>query len=282
MTNSIIQTYTPPLGTTPSALHAFSKSALNRSAQIWMGLAIIGQWIFVAYIVSLYWGAIITNDLNAWNTMIPEGYVPNRTAGNLAVGIHVSLAVIIFIAGTIQFIPYIRTRYPRVHRWSGRSYVTTAIITSLAGLYMIVSRETTGGGLQRIGITVDALLIFVFSIIVWRTAIAREFDKHKRWVVRLFIVVSAVWFFRISIMAWVMILKAPVGFDIETFQGPFLDALSFLQYLIPLTFIELYFWAQRKNTALINIGVTSLIAFAILLTAVGIFTATMGMWLPKM
>ncbi len=282
MTNSLPQTYDIDEVDLPSTLASWSKIGLTKSAQSWMVVAILGQWIFVSYIISFYGGAAVTRNLDVWNTVLPGSYVPGRTIGNIAFAMHVGLAGVIFIAGTLQFIPYIRHHYPTFHRWTGRSYAITAFTTSLAGLFMIASRETSGDGLQRVGISLDAVLILIFSVLAWRFAINHEFEKHKRWVVRLFIVVSAVWFFRISIMAWFVILKAPVGFDPKTFTGPFLDFLSFAQYLIPLAFVELYFWAQRKSNTLINIGATAAIVFAILLTATGISAATMGMWLPKM
>ncbi len=282
MTNSAPQAYNVGPMPLSSTLSTYAKTALTKSAQTWMVVAIFGQWIFLAYILSLYGGSAISGNFDGWNNVIPEGFVPGRTAGNIAVGIHVGLAVLIFMAGTLQFIPYIRTHFPTFHRWTGRSYVMTAIFTSLAGLFMIATRETSGGGLQRLGISLDAALIFIFSILAWRFAIIRKLEQHKRWVIRLFIVVSAVWFFRIGIMAWVIIHKAPVGFDPESFTGPFLNFLSFAQYIIPLAFVELYFWAHRQNNTVITIAVTAAIVCATLLTALGIFAATMGMWLPKM
>ena len=59
-------------------------------------------------------------------------------------------------------------------------------------------------------------------------------------------VVNGGWFFRAGLMAWVLIHQAPVDFDPKTFEGSFIIALAFTQWLMPLALLELYLWAQNK------------------------------------
>ena len=47
-----------------------------------------------------------------------------------------------------------------------------------------------------------------------------QLKAHREWAIRLFLVVSGVWFFRVFLMLWLTINQGPAGFDIETFQGP--------------------------------------------------------------
>jgi len=109
---------------------------------------------------------------------------------------------------------------------------------------------------------------------------ARNFTVHRKWALRLFMVVSGVWFFRLGFMLWMLIHQRPVGFDPATFQGPFLTFLSFAQYLLPLFFLELYFWAQERAGQTGKVSTAILIAVLAIATAAGIFGATMGLWLP--
>ena len=71
------------------------------------------------------------------------------------------------------------------------------------------------------------------------------------------------------------------GIDFETFTGPFLYALGFAQYLLPLAMLEWYFRIQRG----VGSGEQALFAGTLgaltLYMAVGIFAATTGMWLPR-
>ncbi|MEL6216462.1 MAG: hypothetical protein AAFQ99_12395, partial [Pseudomonadota bacterium] len=129
---------------------------------------------------------------------------------------------------------------------------------------------------------VDGVLILVFAAIAMRLAMARRIVEHRRWAMRLFMVVSAVWFFRVGLMAWTM-LTGGAGIEWESFTGPFLYFLGFAQYLLPLAMLEWYFYCQRNPAAT---GFHYAFAAAMMImtgvTAVGVFAATMGMWLPRM
>jgi hypothetical protein len=92
---------------------------------------------------------------------------------------------------------------------------------------------------------------------------------------------SAVWFFRVGLMGWLVINGGPVGFDPQSFRGPFLDVLAFAQYLLPLALLELYLRAQASRNPLAGIGVAATLCVATVLMGVGIFGAAMGMWLPR-
>lgn len=115
---------------------------------------------------------------------------------------HLLLAVIIIGGGPLQLIPQIRARAPAFHRWVGRSYLLTAVISSIAGLYMIWTRGTIGGPVLQAAISLDGVLIISFAAIAVRFAIARNIVAHRRWALRLFMVASAAWFYRIGFMGW--------------------------------------------------------------------------------
>ena len=83
-------------------------------------------------------------------------------------------------------------------------------------------------------------------------------------------------------MAWLLVHRRPVGFDPETFVGPFLTTLAFAQYLLPIAVLELYLRAQERGSAATRLAVAGLIGGLTLVTALGVFGATVGMWLPRL
>ena len=83
-------------------------------------------------------------------------------------------------------------------------------------------------------------------------------------------------------MLWVAINGGPVGFDVETFEGPFLSFWAFGQYLLPLALLELYFLARDKSGSVVRFLTAGLLFIATLGMALGIVVATMGMWLPTL
>jgi hypothetical protein len=125
----------------------------------------------------------------------------------------------------------------------------------------------------------NALLILWFAAMALTTARARQFAEHRRWALRLYLVVAGVWFFRVGLMAWLLVWRAPVGFDGKTFTGPLLTGLAFGQTLVPLAVLELYL---RSKTPGAQRGLAVVLAMLTVVTAVGIVGATMGMWLPRM
>lgn len=215
------------------------------------------------------------------DTHLPNGYVSGDFLGNLAISLHLIIAIIIISGGTLQLIPWIRNNYPTFHRYLGRTYVLLAITTSMAGLYLVWTRGTVGGLIGNLEISLDGILIIVFGIITARFAMAGNIRLHRRWALRLFMVVSAVWFFRIGMMFW-MALTGGIGINFETFTGPFLTILFFAQMFVPLLFLELYFQASDSSNNTLKYSAGVLIFLAAFATLIGIGVATVGMWLPRL
>ena len=259
-----------------------ARKALDASAKIWFLVAAIGQLIFAIYIAAFYGGTALRGNWEAWNKALIHGFIPGETMGNIAVGTHMLLAFIITVGGILQLVPKIRTQAPVFHRWNGRLYMATAFILSIGGIYMILDRGTLGGLAQHIAIVFNAVLIMAFAIIALRRVMRGDIKSHRKWALRLFLAVGGVWFFRVGFMLWMLVHGAPVGFDPKTFSGPFLYFLAFGQYLIPLAVLELYFRAQGRVSALHRFSVAGLVFSLTILMTVGIFGATMGMWLPRL
>lgn len=100
----------------------------------------------------------------------------------------------------------------------------SSVRLTIAGLYMIWTRGTVGDLVTQLAISGDGMLILICAAFALRFAMACNFTRHRRWALRLFMVASAVWFFRVGLMGWT---------TLSVFMG------------------------------------------------IGIFAATMGMWLPR-
>ncbi|MGX1929226.1 DUF2306 domain-containing protein [Flagellimonas sp. 2504JD4-2] len=266
----------------PTLTHKkWPKSLLNFSVQFWFVTAVLGQWIFAFYVAAFYGGAAMDGDFMRWNRVLPHGYVEGETIGNLAVAIHLLFAVIVMVGGPIQFVPQLRNYAPKFHRWNGRFYLSAAVLISLSGIYMVITKGTISGLIGDISVSLNGVLILTFAYLAIQNAVKRKFDAHRKWALRLFLVMAGVWFFRVGLMFWLFINGGPVGFDPETFRGPFLVFLGFGQYIIPLLIVELYFMAQRKKQMAPKLLASITLLVFTVITALGTFAATMGMWLPR-
>ncbi|WOH38796.1 DUF2306 domain-containing protein [Thalassotalea fonticola] len=264
-----------------SFAHSSNNNWLSHSAKMWFLVTVFGQWVFAFYVAMFYGGASLEGDFAKWNKVMPHGYIAGDTIGNIAVGMHLLLALVVLIGGPLQLIPQIRKLAPRFHRINGRIYILTALVLSVGGLFMVWTRGVAGGDIGKYSISLNAILIIVFASLAVYFAIKRDIKTHRRWAIRLFIVMGGVWFFRIGLMLWLMIHQAPVGFDPKTFEGPFLTFLGFAQYLIPLAVAQLYFKASDSNNNQNKIIMSVALTLLTLAMAGGIFSASMGMWLPR-
>lgn len=270
------------IGTYQAPAWTLSSRALKISAASWFAVAAVGQLFFVIYILGFYGRAAVLGNWENWNKVMPNGLIAGDSIGNLVLGIHLLFAAIITVSGVLQLLPQIRQYAPTFHRWNGRLYLLSAVLMSLGGLMMIWARGSVGGPVMAVTISINAVLILLFAALALRYALARNIAAHRRWALRLFLAVSGVWFFRVGLMFSLIVNQGPLGFDPETFRGPFLEFLGAAQYLLPLALLELYFFAQQSQNALVRVTTTLLLATATVATAVGVFAASMGMWLPRL
>jgi uncharacterized membrane protein len=262
-------------------LNSIAETALKTVVRFWFGVTIIGQLIFAFTVASLYGLTAVRGDWVVWRKSITHGLVPGDTMGNSAVVAHLTSAVIIILAGLIQLIPQVRERAPSLHRWNGRLYVVTAFTISLAGLYMTWIRGSVGDLIQHLGSSLMAILIMLCAAMALRYAMARDFKTHRRWALRLYLVVSASLFIRAAFFLSLLLNHGPFGFDPATFSGPFLTFMIFAQYLVPLAVLEIYLRTQDRGSVPGRFGMaTGLFVLTVGLGA-GIFAVTMGVWLPS-
>jgi hypothetical protein len=259
-----------------------AEAALNASAQFWFVVTALGQWTFTSYVAAFYGPALLLggpDGLESFNNLA-NGHIVGDTAGNAALAGHLLLAVILMGGGPLQLIPQIRALFPTFHRWLGRTYLLTAVVSAVAGLFLIWTRPLFGSLVNNIGTSLDGVLIIVFAAIALRYAIARDMRTHRRWALRLFMVVSAVWFIRVAMNMWGR-LTGGLGVDDETFGGPAVVFWHFAQYLLPLAVLELYFRA-RDGASVVGRYAMAVGLFALtLLMSVGIYGNSVK-WLGRL
>lgn len=261
---------------------SISKKSIDLGVKTWFVVALIGQLIFAYYILMLYFRSGIQGNFELWNSASPHGYVEGDSAGNTGFGLHVMIAALVSILGPTQLIPKLRKALPKLHRISGRIYIILAFLISVAGLFLMIHRGPIGGMLPVVFNVGNALIIMVSAFFTIKFARQRKLMIHRQWAIRLFIGMSGVWFFRVFMMMWLSIHQAPVGFDPETFTGPFLDVLAFMVYVFPQIIVQFYFEAQKSKKPAMKWGFSSTMVLIILAMGFGIFAATMGMWLPRL
>jgi len=139
-----------------------------------------------------------------------------------------------------------------------------------------------GNAMQHAGISLNAVLILFCGAMALRYALVRRFDAHRRWALRLFLVVSGAWFIRVGSMLWMILNGSAGGFDPEMFQGPILNYLSFAQYLLPLAVLQIYLLTRDRAGASGKFAMAGGLLVLTVAMAIGIAGATAQLWLPRM
>lgn len=237
---------------------------LGGAASLWFAATLAGQAVFLFYIVAFYGPPTLGGNYEAWdkNPFLRKGYVEGDEIGNLAFAAHVVVAAIVTLGGLIQFIPRIRARAIGLHRWNGRLFMLGAIVAALSGLYMVWMRGDVGNLSNAVAISLNGALILVFAALAWSNVLRGNIAAHRRWAMRTYMVANGVFFIRMMVSAWLVLLqKSP---------GAFFHVLEFASFLLPLAVLELYLRA-REGGAFGKIALAPVLAGFAALTAVGVF-----------
>lgn len=260
-------------------LRSGADAILRSTGVIWFVPALIGQWLFAYHVAAEYFVTALAGNIGAWNERLFVGLVEGDFIGNVALTVHLIIAFLVTIGGTLQLIPQIRTHAPAFHRWNGRVYIAMAFVTSIAALYMVSTRDTFGPDSLELSVSLNAVLIMAFAAMTLRFSMARRFDVHHRWAMRTFMVMSGVWFLRVMYACIGVVTQGRMlpGFESDM-SGPTNFVISYASFLLPLLVLELYFWAGRANGVGAKIGAGVLVVVAAGATSVGVFGLAVG-WL---
>jgi hypothetical protein len=256
------------------------RTALHRAGVLWFIVTAIGQAAFIGFILAFYGVRTATGNFAGWNDKpLIDGYIAGDNLGNAVFAAHVLLASVVTLGGLMQLVPALRRRWPRLHRWTGRTFLTLAIFIALSGIWLSVVRGTYLSVVSAVAILGDAALILVFAGLAWRHAVKRRFEQHRRWALRTFMVVSGVWFLRVGLMGWILINRGPVGMT-KDMSGPTDVVLTFGSYLIPLAILELHCAAERSANGGLKLLAATVVTLAAAFMAVGVFGTIAFLWGP--
>jgi uncharacterized membrane protein len=90
---------------------------------------------------------------------------------------HMLIAPIALLVGPFQFIPSLRARHPKVHRYLGRIYVASCVIAGAAAL--AVAPRASGGPIAGWGFGILAVLWIATTLGGWWFAVRRKFEQHR-------------------------------------------------------------------------------------------------------
>jgi len=96
---------------------------------------------------------------------------------------HILPAMLFMVLGPLQFVRGLRSKYPRVHRWCGRIFLTTSAVVGVTGLTLAFGK-TIGGVDEKAAIVLfGSFFLIALAKGLWH-ALRREFTEHREWMIR--------------------------------------------------------------------------------------------------
>jgi uncharacterized membrane protein len=258
-------------------MHYLGDVVLRSAVGCWFFVTLVGQWLFMYYIVALYGASTVTGHFEGWarKPTLFKGYIPGDTVGNLAFASHVLFAAVVAFGGTLQLIPHIRERAIGVHRWIGRTFLVAAVVIGGGGLYMVWVRHARFDAVHSFSISLNAVLILVFVAVAWRAARVGDVESHRRWALRTFMVANGAGLFIRVIYAGWSVFTVGAG-TTKQMDGPMNYFFAFASYLLPLAVLELYLRARASTSTLARFATAIVVVALTAYMTVGTFAAAMA------
>ena len=194
---------------------------------------------FGAYIALRASGATIKS-YEQWQNLVAGLPMPTASEwiANLGIGLHFVMGTVLVLAWPILLSARIRSRHRKVHRWTGRIYVTAGFLAGAGGMSYIVTHGTFSRA-AAIAFSVWGAVMMLSSVMAYVHARARRFDRHRAWAIRLFAMVLGSWLFDIEIQAWTN-WAGGIGMNADGASGPF-DLAMLVLFFVPNLLVAEFF-----------------------------------------
>jgi uncharacterized membrane protein len=159
---------------------------------------------------------------------------------------HIGFASIAMVTCALQIWPWLRQRYPAVHRRTGRVYVFAgAIPASIAGFF--VALGAAFGPIGAVSTVLLSLLWFGFTVQGYRMARARRFGDHRRWMIRSFALCMSIISNRIWGIVWFLVFTPQLETTFGGSEPAMVQAIAGITtwtgWVLPLLLAE--WWLER-------------------------------------
>ncbi|MFE6964089.1 DUF2306 domain-containing protein [Agromyces sp. NPDC057679] len=214
-------TASPPTSPPP----ARRRVAATRIAWTWVLLSSLG---IAAFAVVPYLTASLRALAETPSGGLAGNYAEQPWPIQLAFYAHIVAGGFALVVGPLQFWKCLRTRHPRVHRWTGRSYLVAVGIAGVAGL--VIAPVNDAGLVGLFGFGALGVLWLVTGWLGYRAIRRRDVASHRAWMMRNFALTYAA----VALRIWLPLLivaQLPFTTGEFDFDAVFANAYAAVPFL---------------------------------------------------
>jgi len=161
----------------------------------------------------------------------------------LATFLHFFFGPLALAIGGFQFLASVRARWPILHRWVGRIYVISCLLSGTGGFLMALT--STAGPVAQIGFLGLAIAWFWTTIAAYRAIRAQRVPAHKDWMIRSF----ALTYGAVTLRIYLGVTMGPMGLDfMEVYP-----IIAWAAWVPNLLFVEWLFIRRRRRPAAVAV-----------------------------
>lgn len=210
--------------------------------------------IIIILLLSLLFNVYITNKyfIRDWKTWTGFSRFSDSIAGSVYMCLHWVGGFIINILGSFQLLSKtvkMNERISKYHKYSGRIYLFSVLITCIGGLLFVFHIKTAGGWQMDTSFSVYGVLMIICATKTWKYA-GKNVKLHYEWATRLYSLGIGSMIYRIIVIPVYALDKDsfPSFEDYEIWASKYLITASWFFYvpnLIVAEFLILY-WRRTQ------------------------------------
>ncbi|MBW1295386.1 DUF2306 domain-containing protein [Aquimarina litoralis] len=176
---------------------------------------------------------------------------------------HISLGGIALLIGWMQFVKKIREKYPKFHRFIGKIYIISILISGPFAFYL--GFFAYGGLVTQIGFTFGALIWILFTFLGYSAIRKGNVEKHKEYMMLSYTGTCAAIVLRLILPLLMLVTSFKIAYGISVWASwipsTLLVYLSIHKKDLLISFYRRFYIKQASITLLVLAGVTFLLSF---------------------
>jgi hypothetical protein len=162
---------------------------------------------------------------------------------------HVVFGAVAILAGSLQVSPWLRSRYPELHRRVGWLYVFAGVLPA-GVLGLILGAQTPFGPVLRASNVLLALVWLTVTLVGYRAGRQYRTTEHRRWMTRSVVLTLSIISNRAWAVIWVVTLTPQLATTFGGNEALMVQAIAglsgWLGWVLPLVLTEWWLDGRRR------------------------------------